>query len=270
MGRGLDWVVKGVLGLVLLTPAGCKSTPENLYALFLSQKPGISHTTNPYKKRQQLLEEIIEQKEIPYVADIIYYNKNFKKRYQKAMQEAYGFKPEETENLWTGIGTRTPSHDAVTISPREQTGKGKDSVIIAFPILFQYSKKLEDLLSCIIDHEAIHAKDNAKGIKIHGVKADHNKIKEIGPGVYQDVLEIFAYSNQLEKINSGARPVSALYKKRIEQAYARTYNRLMKDALNGNGFALSAFAQAPYAVFLNLNTQEVTLVKKSKLRLTGH
>lgn len=246
---------------------GCASKQDIQQFYFLPQ----TEEQTTAQKRQKLLENILEKHSIPHVADIIYYQESLKQRYSDTMKKTYGFEPDQTNKAWQGIGTRTPEYSAVTIIPRELIGQNKDSVIIVFDSLFEQSSGLEDLLSCLLDHEAVHAKDNAKGIELNNQRITPEIIKKIRPGVYQDILELRAYANQIKQVQTRKRKVSQRCYEETAKAYSRVYNRLMFDGIfKGNSYAFYSFVKAPYAVLKDMNTNQTTLFHKNTLKTLKH
>jgi len=242
-----------------LLPAGCQTA--GLQEIYTRQK---TENASKEETRQELLEEIVERYKLPYIADIIYYSEQTQTKYFKAMQEQYSLNPKDALKIWKKANSQTPAYDAATLIPESLIGAEKKSTIIVFPLLFNKSKKLDEIISCVIDNAGTHAKNSALGIRMQGKKITP---KQTGEKTYQSILQIFAYSHQIKLINKKIRQVSSEYQQGLEKAYASTYTNLIEDAYQGNEYALAAFTNAPYALFANLDTGKINLIPKEKRKI---
>ncbi len=215
-------------------------------------------------QRQACIEDLIKEHEVPFIADQIYFHESNKERYTDAMKD-YGGIEAETELLWDGLKLRAAQYASITIIPRELIGKQKNSVLIVFPSAFETCTGKEDLVSFIADHEGMHALDNANGINLCGKKITYDLITQMGPQRYQDILELRAYGNQIDKIHLKQRTVSDKCATQILKAYFVMYNRVMNAGLKGNAYSISALQDAKYLPMLNLETKEILLFEKEQI-----
>lgn len=247
--------------------SSCKAKEEiQLEERVLAPVPLLAYSDPEQKmacKRQEYLEDILQEHKIPFVSDIIYFHSTNKEKYDKAMQQYPGIE-EETDILWRGLKQKESLFSAVTILPRELIGKQKKSVIIAFPAAFETSRKEEDLLSYIIDHEGKHAEDHANGIMLCGKKITCEIIAQIGPQKYQDILELRAYGNQIEKMHLQQREVSEKFASKMLFAYFIAYRRVLNSCLKGNVYSVSAVQEAKYLPIINFETEELFLFEKKQ------
>ena len=229
-------------------------TPVPIGALDLSLEESIAI------ERQEELEGIIREYEVPYVADIIYYDESNRSRFQAVMDREYGMSKKRSYNIWNQIGKSKKPFAALTLVPHSQMGKKKPSVMIVRSALFSYSKKDEDRVSTIVDHEGFHAKDNATGLYLGGERVFH---KKVGEKLFASIMELRAYHNQLVEIAKG-RDVSHDCRIAIGVAYRTLYDYLRARSFNGNKYAQAALKETKYIPVIDLDTQQVHIIKRGE------
>ncbi|MBD3362048.1 hypothetical protein GF358_04635 [Candidatus Woesearchaeota archaeon] len=243
--------------------ACCSSTkPIQLTETQLNPIPVGAQEQTIKQKRENLLEEILEQNPCKHIKKIIYYEDENKDTFCKLIEQEYNATRAQSTKLWHGLATRQEEYAALTLSSRQQTAQGKQSICVIFPKLFQIRENKEDILSCIVDHEYIHAKDNFEGIILCNEKITNEIIKKIKPLNYQDILELRAYSHQLEQIEKGKRKTSKSCKKEAIYKYTEAYIRVRDQK---NKYANQALKQAPYFPFPDIPNDKLLLYRKENL-----
>jgi hypothetical protein len=243
--------------------AGCK-TKEQFIEPFTPVPIGsldhdLSLEETIAAERQEELEEMIKEYKVPHVADIIYYHESNKSRFQAVMNREYGLSRRGSANIWNKIGASKKPFSALTLLPQSQMGKNKPSVIVVRSSLFRYSKKKEDLVSTIVDHEGmVHAKDNATGLRLNGELV---LLKKLGEKLFASIMELRAYHNQLVQIAAG-RDVSQECRTAVGIAYQALYQYVRIKALNGNRYARAAMREVIYMPVLDLDTRTFRIIKR--------
>lgn len=237
---------------------GCK-TKEPIIEPFLPVPVGAYTEDTEAQERQEKLEEIAAKHRISNIADIIYYDETFKERYVQAMHAEYGTRRKVAEHFWQNFSEKP--YASVTIMPNNLVGTGKNSIMIVFPAALEKSN--EDLLSFLVDHEAVHAKDNKTGITLAGEKITPEIIKKMGTKNYENIMELRAYGNQLVQIEDGVRGVSAKTKDFVVQMYCLLHSKVMGHAVS-NKHSMSAIKQAQYFPMMDLDTKKLVLYRVEK------
>jgi len=238
--------------LAVSIAAGCQ-TKEPMLERILPVPVGTQVWDTEAQERQEQLEEIVEKHKIPHIADVIYYDDIFKDRYVHGMQSEYGTRKIVAEHFWEEF-SKNP-YVAVTIIPNKLVGQGKDSMMVVFSDAFNREK--EDLLSFLVDHESVHAQDNATGVILAGEKATPEVIKKIGAKKYEDIMELRAYGNQLCQIEDKKRVVSRKTMDFVVEMYCQLHGKILARAMSDK-YAKSAIEQAPY--FPMFDTQSRKLI----------
>ncbi|MBW3004493.1 hypothetical protein KY310_01545 [Candidatus Woesearchaeota archaeon] len=216
-------------------------------------------------KRQALLEEIIQEHNVPHVADIIYYDELNRERYYQVMHATYGVSRRSADGPWEKVGAISGRYGAVTVIRESQVGEGKPSVMVVPETVFEKHQNKQDLVSFIVDHEGMHARDNATGLLLNGEQVT---IEQIGSELYKNIMELRAYNNQMLQIEKG-RAVSDKCKNLIANAYHRHHQSILIQAINGNKYAQAAMAFAVYAPVIDLDRKKVLLIRKGDF-FKGH
>ena len=215
------------------------------------------------QERQSELEDIIEEHKVPYIADIIYFDDALKGRYASVMKKEYGTEEQISANFWKKFHENILKYVCVTIMPRHLVGKGKDSIILVFPTAYDKKESPEDLVSFIVDHEAVHAKDNAEGITLSGERMTPETIDKLGNKRYEAIMELRAYGHQLMQIEDGKRKVSQICMDFIVHMYCAIHRRLLFRAQTDK-HVMSAIEQAPYLPMLDLQSKKLVLYRVEK------
>ena len=215
------------------------------------------------QERQSELEKIIEENKVPYVADIIYHDESNKERFVRIMKKEYGTDEQISEGFWKKFRENVLKYMCVTIMPHRLVGLGKDSIILVFPIAYEKMECQEDLLSFIVDHEAVHAKDNSKGILLSDEKITPKLIEKIGTKRYEAVMELRAYGHQLMQIEDGKRKASKKCTDSVVEMYCAIHRRLLYRAQTDK-YIFSAIEQAPYLPMIDLKSQRLVLYRVEK------
>jgi len=267
---GQDIYMKKLLCSVVLGLAvglfSCKSKEEKYYdsPLLFSAPLGMPVQEDTLvQERQSELEDIIEEHKVPYIADIIYFDDSLKERYVTAMKEEYDTEEQISANFWKKFNENILKYVCVTIMPRHLVGKGKDSIILVFPTAYDKKESQEDLVSFIVDHEAVHAKDNATGITLAGEKMTPETIDKMGNKKYEAIMELRAYGHQLMQIEDRKRKVSQTCMDFIVHMYAIIHRRLLFKAQTDN-HVMSAIEQAPYLPMIDLQSKKLILYRVEK------
>jgi hypothetical protein len=248
---------------------GCK-TKEPFIEPFMPVPIGVYVTEGGEQteagKRQAMLEEIIQEHNVPHVADIIYYDELNHERYYRVMHTTYGVSRKSADIPWEKVGEVKGKYGAVTIIRQNQVGQGKPSIMIVPATIFEKHQDKQDLVSFVVDHEGVHAKDNATGLALNGEKVT---IAQVGKQLYHDILELRAYNNQMLQIEQG-RDVSEECKELVCNAYYRHHQRVLVSAINGNKYAQAAMAFATYTPIIDLDCKKVLLFRKSAFSREPH
>jgi hypothetical protein len=244
-----------LIAMLAAACTGCK-TKEPIIEPFLPVPVGAYTENTEAQERQEQLEEIAAKHSISNIADIIYYDEAFKERYVQAMQTEYSARREVAEHFWETFSERP--YASVTILPNNLVGKGKNSIMVVFPAALE--KNSEDLLSFLVDHETVHAKDNKTGITLAGEKITPEIIKKMGTKNYENIMELRAYGNQLVQIEDRIRDVSAKTKDFVVKMYCLLHSKVMGHAVS-NKYSMSAIKQAQYFPMMDLDTKKLVLYR---------
>ncbi|MBW3001851.1 hypothetical protein KY338_01665 [Candidatus Woesearchaeota archaeon] len=263
--------LREIVLIAMLTAActGCK-TKDSFIEPFVPVPIGIYVTEEGEQteagKRQEMLERIIQEYDVPHVADIIYYDEINHERYYQVMHTTYGVSRKSADIPWKKVGEVKGKYGAVTIIRQNQVGQGKPSVMIVPATIFEKHQDKQDLVSFVVDHEGVHARDNATGLTLNGEKVT---IAQVGKQLYHDILELRAYNNQMLQIEQG-RDVSQECMTLIANAYYHHHQRILVSAINGNEHAQAALNFATYAPVIDLDQKKVLLIRKKEFLKKSH
>ncbi|MBW2972903.1 hypothetical protein KY346_00755 [Candidatus Woesearchaeota archaeon] len=215
---------------------------------------GIYELVSEAEERQRTLEEIAEFE--PNIEDIIYFHENNKERCYESLDRVFGISSGEFEKYWNSLSKKKKTF-AQTSMPERCLGKGKKSVIIIFPNVFeQYG--LNELKSIVNHHESVHALDHANGIRLCGEKILPSKV---GDGMYLNMLELRAFHNQLKEIENGFR-VSERFKDLLIRHYNFYFNKLLLWKFQGHKYATAAINETLFMPSKSLKTGKLYLMKR--------
>jgi hypothetical protein len=215
------------------------------------------------QERQSELEKIIEEHKVPYVADIIYFDDSLKERYTSAMKKEYDTDEQLSERFWEQFREDVLKYVCVTLMPNHLVGQGKNSIVLVFPTAYEKMECSDDLLSFIVDHEAVHAQDNSEGISLSDEKMTPEMIEKIGTKRYEAVMELRAYGHQLMQIEEGKRKVSRKCMDFLVEMYCAIHRRLLYRAQTDR-YMMSAIKQAPYLPIIDIRSKKLVLYRVEK------
>ncbi len=211
-------------------------------------------------ERQAELEEIIQEYNVKHVVDIIYYDELNLERYHRVMHATYGVSRKSANIPWDEVCEKKDEYNAVTIITESRVGIGKPSVIIVPSTVFEKHENKQDLVSFIVDHEGMHARDNATGLTLNGEKVT---LDQVGRELYEDIMELRAYNNQLVQIEKG-RAVSEECRELVISAYCAYHQILLVKAINGNKYAQAGIAFGSYTPVIDLDKRKKVLIRREE------
>lgn len=189
-----------------------------LESVTLSKKSKIIKKRKNFKKE---LEQLIQEHQLPYFEGVYIYTSEQKQDLFDALKEKYNYTDEEISIYQEIFDARQNLYGATALLPRDRIGIGERSLLCVLPGLSKYVFTTDDLKSEIIDYAGQRAKDNAEGLILAGTKIGLDEINQMGPLVYQDILDLRARTYQICEIARTNLPVSPKFREALYMKYLR-------------------------------------------------